>query len=240
MQKIAKDEGFTVFIPFSETYLLDQWGVDTVQVIINDGREISNSQRRKIFALISDITDWVKAPGNNKRTRAEKETLHEMGLLYMIECLPYTNYSDRDAIRKQLTMHYCQLVDIAPFSLSNIDVATATDFIDWLVEMCVVHGIPCLDTLLNRCEDAGRYVYACVAHRRCAICGKKADIHEVETVGMGNNRRTIHHLGQLVEPLCREHHAEVGNIGQAEFDAKYHLVGIRLDENLCDILKWKK
>lgn len=89
-------------------------------------------------------------------------------------------------------------------------------------------------------KDIERYVYACVAHRRCAICGQKAEIHEVERVGMGRDRRKIHHLGQLVEPLCRQHHAEVDQLGQKSFDEKYHLQGIRLDEQLCRILKWRK
>ena len=52
--------------------------------------------------------------------------------------------------------------------------------------------------------------------------------------------RKIHHLGQLVEPLCRQHHGEVDQLGQKSFDEKYHLQGIRLDATLCKILKWKR
>lgn len=29
-------------------------------------------------------------------------------------------------------------------------------------------------------------------------------------------------------------------MGQATFDRLYHLEGIRLDEHLCEVLKWKK
>ena len=53
------------------------------------------------------------------------------------------------------------------------------------------------------------------------------------------DRRQIHHLGQLVQPLCRQHHQEVDQVGQASFDKKYHLCGIRLDEFLCKKLKWR-
>ena len=157
-----------------------------------------------------------------------------MQLLYLID------YADSEAVRYQLTQHYCSLINHDLFSLSDVDMSTARDFIDWLVELCVVHGIPCIDTLLNRCEDIGRYLYACVANRRCAVCGKKADIHEVEKVGSGRNRRKIHHLGQLVQPLCRIHHVEVESIGQDSFDRKYCMDAIRLDENLCNILNWRK
>ena len=117
--------------------------------------------------------------------------------------------------------------------------STARDFIDWLVELCVIHGIPCNDTLLNRCEDVQRYLYACVANRTCAICGKRADIHEYDRVGMGRNRRKMYHEGQRVQPLCRLHHNEVDQIGQQSFDDKYHMTWICLDAHLCKVLKWK-
>ena len=224
----------TVIAPFSDSYLLDRKQITECEIRLDDGRTISADQRRKIFALIRDITDWVSAPGGSQRTRAEIETLRQMQLLYLID------YADTEAVRYQLTQHYCQLTNQDLFSLSDVDMSTARDFIDWLVEQCVIHGIPCIDTLLNRCEDIGRYLYACVANRRCAVCGAKADIHEVEKVGAGRNRRTINHLGQLVQPLCRKHHSEVESIGQQSFDRKYCMDAIRLDDNLCETLKWKK
>jgi hypothetical protein len=227
-------KNLTVIAPFSDPYLLDRKNITECEIRLDDGRRISADQRRKIFALIRDITDWVSAPGSAQRTRAEIETLRQMQLLYLID------YADTEAVRYQLTQHYCQLTNQDLFSLSDVDMSTARDFIDWLVEQCVIHGIPCIDTLLNRCEDIGRYLYACVANRRCAVCGAKADIHEVEKVGAGRNRREIHHLGQLVQPLCRKHHNEVESTGQQSFDRKYCMNAIRLDENLCEIIKWKK
>lgn len=239
---ISPGEALSVLVPFEDTGLVERQGITTVRVIFEDGRQISDDQRRKIFALIGDITEWVKAPGKGKRTRVEHETLREMHLLYVIELLGQGKYEDAETIRRQLTTHYCEVLDRAPFSLSNVDMTTARDFIDWLVEMCVEHGIPCIDTLLNRCEDIGRYLYACVAHRRCAICGHKADIHEwgEGKPGMGRNRAKMHHSGQLVEPLCRLHHREVETIGQQTFDEKYHLEPIHLDDHLCAAIGWKK
>lgn len=224
----------TVVAPFSDSYLLEKQQITECEIRLDDRRTISADQRRKIFALIRDITDWVSAPGGSQRSRAEIETLRQMQLLYLID------YADTEAVRYQLTQHYCQLTGQDLFSLSDVDMSTARDFIDWLVEQCVIHGIPCIDTLLNRCEDIGRYLYACVANRRCAVCGAKADIHEVEKVGAGRNRRTINHSGQLVQPLCRKHHSEVESIGQQSFDRKYCMDAIRLDDSLCEILKWKK
>ena len=116
---------------------------------------------------------------------------------------------------------------------------TASDFIDRLVELCVKFGVPGIDTLLNRCEDIQRYLYACVAYRARCICGRKADIHEVDAAGMGRKRRKLSHRGQRVQPLCRVLHNEVGQIGQQSFDKKYHLEAVKLDEYLCKKINWR-
>ena len=223
-------ETLTICVPFKDSDLLQQQGITECEVRLVDGRTITPAQRRKIFAMVRDIADWATWA---KDKRQYQEELRRLQLLYLIDT------TDSEAVRKQLEYHYCELLDINLFSLSNCDVSTARDFISDLIDLAVEHNIPCRDSLLNRCEDIERYLYACVANRRCAICGKKADIHEVERVGMGRDRRQIHPLGQLVQPLCRQHHAEVDQIGQASFDKKYHITGIRLDENLCKKLRWR-
>ena len=197
---------------------------------------ITPEQRRKIFAMLRDITAFISG-GENSRNEI-RSTLRAMQLNYLIDV------ADSESVRFVLTDNDCRLQGIDLFSLSpsNENCASkelASDFIDWLVNLCVENAIPCMDTLLNRCEDIERYIYACISHKRCAICGRKADIHEVETVGMGRNRRKIGHVGQLVEPLCRGHHDECGRIGQKSFDELYHMQAIRLDEKLCERLGWR-
>lgn len=207
-----------------------------VELTLIDGRLITPEQRRKVFALMRDITAFISGETDRNEIRF---TLSAMQVLYLMDT------TDEESVRFALTDNYCRLQGVDLFSLStkNENCASrelASDFIDWLVNLCVENAIPCMDTLLNRCEDVERYVYACVANRRCAICGKKADIHEVDTVGMGRNRSKIGHVGQLVEPLCRVHHQEAGEIGQKSFDELYHLSPIQLDENLCEVLGWRK
>ena len=211
---------------------------DEVEVSLIGIREpkITPEQRRKIFALVHDVTAFISGETDRNEIRF---TLSAMQVLYLMDA------ADEESVRFALTDNYCRLQGIDLFSLSpnNENCASrelASDFIDWLINLCVENAIPCMDTLLNRCEDVERYVYACVANRRCAICGKKADIHEVDTVGMGRNRSKIGHVGQLVEPLCRGHHQEAGEIGQKSFDELYHLSPIRLDEHLCEVLGWRK
>lgn len=229
-------QSLTIVAPYSSSYFLEHTGCTECEIILHDGRSISPRQRNKIFAMVSDIADYVS--GIDRKKREQREMLHALQLEYLIDT------TDKESVRKMLTNNYCQLCGIDLFSLAErspdtVDMSTARDFIDWLVELCVVHGIPCNDTLLNRCEDVQRYLYACVANRTCAVCGKRADIHEYDRVGMGRNRRKMYHEGQRVQPLCRLHHNEVDQIGQQSFDNKYHMTWVCLDEYLCQILKWK-
>lgn len=235
--KEVDSSGIMAFAEFTDIQKLIDQRISDCEIILSDGRQISPQQRNKIFALIRDITRHVS--GWDTKKTAFNEMLTAMQLNYIIDL------ADKEEIRYQLTYNYCQLAGIDVFSLRNrsedtIDMTTARDFIDWLVELCVEHGIPCSDTLLNRCEDQQRYLYACVMNRVCCICGKPADIHEYDIVGMGRNREEIHHLGQRVQPLCRIHHQEVGNIGQKAFDARYHVSWVKLDEKACEKIHWRK
>ena len=227
--------GITAFAEYADYEKLMKQKIDKCEIRLTDGRQISPEQRNKIFALIKDITNFVSGGRNDTEFM---EMLTAMQLRYVYDL------TDTEAVRAQLTYHYCQASKIDMFSLASrgpntIDMTTARDFIDWLVELCIEYEIPCTDTLLNRCEDMQRYLYACVMNRSCCICGKKADIHEYDKVGMGRERETIHHVGQRVQPLCREHHQEEERLGQKAFDEKYHLSWVKLDERACEMLRWK-
>jgi hypothetical protein len=177
--------------------------VDEIEIRLNDGRELSAEQRRKIFAIIRDISTWSG---------------HEP-----------------EYIRGFTTFEYRLMSGLKPFSLSNCDMTTAKEYINYLIEFCFMHGVPTRDTLLNRTDDINKYLYSCIEYRRCAVCNDKADIHHINTVGMGRDRDTISHLGMEAIALCREHHVQAHKQGKAFFD-KYHIYGIKLDEYLCNKL----
>ena len=158
-------------------------------------------------------------------------------LLYVID------KSDNEEIRRQLTYHYCDLMDIDMFSLSDCSMERAYDFLNWLIGLVVEYGIPCNQSLLQyftREEDISKYMYVCLYYRRCCICGKKADVHHCPPIGRGFDRKTIIHEGLKAEPLCREHHMEAGAMGQTNFDAKYHVFPITLSADLCAKLGLRK
>lgn len=122
------------------------------------------------------------------------------------------------------------------FSLSDVDMTTASRFLEMLIEFCLQWDIPVEgDSLAERSPDIARYVYLCLVHKKCCVTGKRAELHHVDRVGMGRDRKEIVHLGYRVMPLSRKMHTEAHTIGQKSFEEKYHLFGVKLDESLCKI-----
>ena len=188
-----------------------------VEIILPDGRRISPEQRRKCYALIGEIAEYVNGVRN-------AETINDT-----------KNDMKWDFVLKRMESQERQL-----FSLSNCDMTTAREFITYIIDFIIRHDIPTKVSLLEHCEDVGRYVYSSILHRKCCVCGKKADIHHVgfDRIGMGNDRNKVHHVGREVIPLCRTHHDECHH-DEKGFIAKYHLQTIKLDESLCKKLKLK-
>lgn len=156
----------------------------------------------------------------------------------MRDIADYTGYT-AEQVKSLWKYDFIAITGHDYFSLSDVDMTTASEFLEFLIEFCLEHDIPTKDSLLERSPDTSRYLYACLVYKRCAICGRPADLHHVDHVGMGRNRKEIMHLGMRAEALCREHHTECHTIGQKTFDEKYHIYGIKLDEYLCEILKLK-
>lgn len=124
------------------------------------------------------------------------------------------------------------------FSLSNCTVELAREFISYLIDFCFEQNIPTRDTLLNRTDDISQYLYSCLAHRRCAVCNFKGEVHHIsgDRVGMGFDRNRIDNIGRRAICLCRKHHNQAHNDEKAFFE-KYRIYGIPLDEYLVRKLK---
>lgn len=121
------------------------------------------------------------------------------------------------------------------FSLSTVDMTTARLFLNYLIDFCIQWDIPTQERLLERSPDTGRYLYSCLIHKKCCITGRKAELHHCDAVGMGRDRREITHKGMRALPLCRKLHTEAHTIGQKSFEEKYHVFGIRMDDDLCRV-----
>lgn len=177
-----------------------------------DSRPLSDKQRRACYALLAEIADYSGM--------GREQTKEYMKIKFMVDDLQET----ADSI----------------FSLSNAPMSLVCAFQRFLVRFILDWDIPCDFPLLNFVDDIADYVYGCLINKKCCICGKKADLHHVERVGMGRNRDEIIHEGMEVLPLCREHHTEGHAIGQQSFNEKYHIPGgIAADKTICRIYKLK-
>lgn len=175
-----------------------------------DGRRLSDKQRRACYALIGAVSDFT---GDSKDST--KEFLKLRFLASEIETLG-------DDI----------------FSLSNAPMSLVCEFQRFMVRFIVENDIPCAFPLLDMVDDIPDYIYSCLVSKKCCVCGKAADLHHVDRVGMGRDRDEILHEGMRALPLCREHHREAHDRGEQEFQERYHLTdGIELDKTLCRLYK---
>lgn len=203
-------DGRWVLLPDEDlTHYIAKQDCRCADVYLRDGRRLSDEQRRKIFAIIRDIALW--------------------------------NGDAPESIRGQMTWNFCEKYDCDAFSLSTrrtnaADMTTATEFITYLLDFCLYHGIPMKERLVDRADDLDRAMYLCLKHRKCAVCGRPADIHHADSIGMGRDREKVVHAGLKAIALCRVHHTEAHQIGRDRFYEKYHVYGIKLDGYLCEML----
>lgn len=185
-----------------------------VEIILPDGRRISPEQRRKCYALIGEIAEFIEGFRTSETIEDTKQVMKW------------------DFILKRMESQERQL-----FSLSSCDMSTAREFITYLIEFIVKNDIPTKVPLIEQCEDISKYVYACMINKRCCICGKPADLHHVDAIGMGNDRDDVIHIGRDALPLCREHHSELHTKGNKEFMNQYHLEPIKIDKKIARCYK---
>lgn len=183
-----------------------------VDIQLIDSRPLSDKQRRNCYAMIREISNW-----NGDTPEENKKFL-------------------------KLDFWQGELLQVADtmFSLSNAPMSVVASFQSWLARFIVRNDVPTKKPMLDYIDDIEDFTYACLASKKCVICGKRADLHHVDAVGMGRDRDEIIHEGMNVLPLCREHHTEIHTIGRETFMDKYHIHGVPADRTVCKIYGLKR
>lgn len=178
-----------------------------VDIKVLDKRHISDQQRKFIFALCNDIG--------------------------------YYTGDDTEYIRLLMQQYNANVRGIEVESLSSCNMAYANGLIDTIINFCIDREIPFSKKLLedNQYSFTARQAYSMALKRVCVVCGRRADIHHVDAVGMGRNRKKISHVGMRALPLCREHHTECHTMGDDLFIQRYHLVPFEIDEKMERFIK---
>lgn len=173
-----------------------------------DSRPLSDKQRRMCYALLREIAAYT---GDSEQQTKE---------LFKIKFLADELVETGETI----------------FSLSNAPMSLVCAFQRYLIRFILDWDVPCSIPLLEYVDDIDDYVYGCMVNKKCCVCGKPAELHHVDRVGMGRNRDEIVHEGMEALPLCREHHNEIHRVGEGVFLPHYHLNGgVILDKTLCRI-----
>lgn len=207
-----KRQELLIRAPYDDYFTLTKREYNQCNIQLIDNRTLSDKQRKACYALLGEIAEYS---GMSKGQAKEL-----MKLKFLADELQET----ADSI----------------FSLSNAPMSLVCAFQRFLVRFIIEWDIPCNFPLLEFVDDINDYVYSCLINKKCCICGKRADLHHVDHVGMGRDREEIVHEGMRVLPLCREHHTEAHTIGQDTFIAKWHLnSGIEVDKTIGRIYKLK-
>lgn len=118
------------------------------------------------------------------------------------------------------------------FSLSDCSMDTAREFINVILDYALEEGIPLSERGIERTDDIGRYLYSCIKNKRCAVCGRPGEIHHVDAIGAGRDRRHVDDSGYRKICLCREHHTVAHQRGMKAFEQMYHVYGIVVQEDI--------
>lgn len=166
-----------------------------------DRRKMRVRQRRLFFALINDIVQWSVMP---------QEYVKDMFYLQ------YSAYTGKEI----------SLADSSKTSVSDVNV-----LIDLVIDFMFEWNVPFKEGYKQLPREEQYFIYECCRHRRCLVCGDYADIHHLDTVGMGMNRDHTDHTKKHVMPLCRTHHENYHQLGAEKFAELYHVPvnGIKLD-----------
>lgn len=166
-----------------------------------DPRQFSAEQRKFIFALINDIYISTGQP---------------------IESLKEIFYWKFQALTGR---------EISLKNESDSTMEDATLLADILLDFIFEWHIPFKKGYEILPQNREWYLYKTVETRQCCICGKpNSDIHHVDAVGAGSNRRHIDHTKRRLMCLCRKHHSELHTIGQQTFNERYKVQGITVNE----------
>ena len=141
----------------------------------------------------------------------------------------YTGYLPEEQ-KEWLKYLYIQKTGDDYISLSDCSMDQAREFINVILEYAIESGIQLSEHAINRTDDIGKYLYFCIKHKKCAICGQDGEIHHEDAIGMGNDRKTLDDSNHKKICLCRKHHTIAHQMGVERFTKMYKVYGIIVRE----------
>lgn len=141
----------------------------------------------------------------------------------------YTGYLPEEQ-KEWLKVLYIIKTGRKNISLSDCSMDEAREFINVILEHAIENGVELREKGIKRTDDIGKYLYFCIKHRKCAVCGRDGEIHHEDAIGMGNDRRTVDDSNYKKICLCRNHHTIAHQQGVERFKNNYKVYGIVVKE----------
>ncbi len=189
----------------------------SMEINFPDPRRFTPKQRGLMFALFNNIYEW----SNQELGSVEQD-------------IPVEVIGDAKTIKDWFYSQYILKYqkDISVKNISNTTVSEMNNLLELIIDFMFEWDVPFAEGYELLPKNEQWYLYRCCKHRKCAECGKRAEIHHaINLVGMGNNRNSMNHLNSYFIALCRTHHNEIHNLGLTEFSKKYHgIKPIKLDD----------
>lgn len=174
--------------------LLEHKSSRRAELTVFDGRCVTTEQRKKIYAMMSDISAW-------------------------------TGYY-LDELKARMKYLYIEKTGKDMFSLATCSIDTARQFLDIIIDFALENSIPLRESGIERTGDIFNYLVSCIHHKKCCVCGRPADIHHLDAVGMGNDRLHYDDSENEIIALCRIHHTMAHARGRESFCNLYHVFGV--------------
>lgn len=166
-----------------QKYRVDQEGA-TLQVLIPD----KNYQEQIISRTIRSCGIWLE-DGRHITAEQRKKAYATIG-----DIARFTGYLPEEE-KEWLKYLYIVRTGGNYISLGSCSIDEAREFINVILDYALENGIPLDDFGINRTDDIGRYLYACIKNKRCAVCGRDGEIHHWDAIGMGNDRTRVDDSG---------------------------------------------
>ncbi|MEB5882713.1 putative HNHc nuclease [Enterococcus gallinarum] len=216
LAKITNVDGDKVTLQLKESLNIERLktifdgydGERQAEIFIKDPRGFTVEQRKFFFALLNDIY---------KETGLSIDEMKD----YIYSMFRYATGNN--------------------ISLSNQSVSTVDDvsyLTNLVLDFIFEHDIPFKDGYEVPPQNIQYFFYKCVTNRTCCICGKKnADIDHFDKALGRRKRKEVDHTEFTFAALCRTHHTEKHQMGITEFKNKYHVIGIKLNQDEIRKLK---
>lgn len=167
---------------------------------LSDPRAFSYKQRALYRALLNDIYDKYGNESNSTHEWFKEKYFSEFGK------------------------------EISTKNGADTSVEEMNNLIELVIDFMLEWGVPFKKGYELLPRDESYFYYLCLKHRKCCICGKHADVHHIDVVGMGNNRKKIENRDRRLMALCRKCHTEIHYEGYAAFVKKHNVQAVKLND----------